>query len=178
MDSLKGGRSRGYASLSFAHEIASTWNRIEKPIHAFYLGDFDPSGFDLGEATSSPAVEQFLGKLIKKAAGVVKKVASAAKNVAGKVISAIPGLGAILNKLKGLIRPLLNRVQPGTDLLHTGFLLIQGLHELRVGGAVLRAQRGHQLLQSSDGAAQLRRLLPHGRQLMGQGPHFIVQPGV
>ncbi len=38
---------RGYASLSFAHEIASTWNRIEKPIHAFYLGDFDPSGFDL-----------------------------------------------------------------------------------------------------------------------------------
>ena len=38
---------RGYASLSFAHEIADTWNRIEKPIYAFYLGDFDPSGFDL-----------------------------------------------------------------------------------------------------------------------------------
>ena len=38
---------RGYASLSFAHEIAETWNRIEKPIHAYYLGDFDPSGFDL-----------------------------------------------------------------------------------------------------------------------------------
>lgn len=38
---------RGYASLSFAHEIASTWNRIEKPIYVYYLGDFDPSGFDL-----------------------------------------------------------------------------------------------------------------------------------
>jgi len=38
---------RGYASVSFAHEIAATWNNIEKPIHAFYLGDFDPSGFDL-----------------------------------------------------------------------------------------------------------------------------------
>jgi hypothetical protein len=38
---------RGYVSLSFAHEIASTWNRIDKPIHCYYLGDFDPSGFDL-----------------------------------------------------------------------------------------------------------------------------------
>lgn len=38
---------RGYVSLSFAHEIAEVWNRIEKPIHAYYLGDFDASGFDL-----------------------------------------------------------------------------------------------------------------------------------
>ena len=38
---------RGYVSLSFAHEIADQWNQIEKPIHAFYVGDFDPSGFDL-----------------------------------------------------------------------------------------------------------------------------------
>lgn len=38
---------RGYISLTFAHEIASTWRLIEKPIHAFYLGDYDPSGFDL-----------------------------------------------------------------------------------------------------------------------------------
>jgi hypothetical protein len=38
---------RGYVSLSFAHEIAETWNRIEKPITAYYLGDFDASGFDL-----------------------------------------------------------------------------------------------------------------------------------
>lgn len=38
---------RGYCSLSFAHEIAELWNDIKKPIHAYYLGDFDPSGFDL-----------------------------------------------------------------------------------------------------------------------------------
>lgn len=38
---------RGYASLSYAHEIGSTWARTQKPIHAFYLGDFDPSGFDI-----------------------------------------------------------------------------------------------------------------------------------
>jgi hypothetical protein len=38
---------RGYVSLSFAHEVAQTWNRIDKPIYAFYLGDWDPSGFDL-----------------------------------------------------------------------------------------------------------------------------------
>jgi len=38
---------RGYVSLSYAHEIADQWNQIEKPIFAYYLGDFDPSGFDL-----------------------------------------------------------------------------------------------------------------------------------
>ena len=38
---------RGYSSLSFAHEIAQTWNQIEKPIFCYYLGDFDASGFDL-----------------------------------------------------------------------------------------------------------------------------------
>lgn len=38
---------RGYASVSFAHEIAETWKAIQKPIHAYYLGDFDPSGFDI-----------------------------------------------------------------------------------------------------------------------------------
>jgi len=38
---------RGYCSLTFAHEIASLWNRIDKPIYAYYLGDYDPSGFDL-----------------------------------------------------------------------------------------------------------------------------------
>lgn len=38
---------RGYVSLSFAHAIAEQWNDIDKPIHAYYLGDFDASGFDL-----------------------------------------------------------------------------------------------------------------------------------
>jgi hypothetical protein len=38
---------RGYASISFAGEIADVWADIQKPIFAYYLGDFDPSGFDL-----------------------------------------------------------------------------------------------------------------------------------
>ena len=38
---------RGYTSLTFAHEIAELWDKIDKPIFAYYLGDFDPSGFDL-----------------------------------------------------------------------------------------------------------------------------------
>lgn len=38
---------RGYVSLSFAAEIASQWSQINKPITAYYLGDYDASGFDL-----------------------------------------------------------------------------------------------------------------------------------
>ncbi len=38
---------RGYVSSTFAHEIATQWNAINKPIIAYYLGDFDASGFDL-----------------------------------------------------------------------------------------------------------------------------------
>jgi hypothetical protein len=38
---------RGYSSLSFVGEIAAQWSEIEKPIFGYYLGDFDPSGFDI-----------------------------------------------------------------------------------------------------------------------------------
>jgi len=38
---------RGDVSISFAGEIADLWKRIEKPIYAYYLGDFDPSGFGI-----------------------------------------------------------------------------------------------------------------------------------
>jgi hypothetical protein len=38
---------RGYASLSFVGEIAQHWTKINKPIFAYYLGDYDPSGFDI-----------------------------------------------------------------------------------------------------------------------------------
>ena len=38
---------RGYCSDSFAYEIGSQFQRIEKPIHVFYLGDHDPSGIDI-----------------------------------------------------------------------------------------------------------------------------------
>jgi hypothetical protein len=38
---------RGYCSESFAWKIAEEWKQIKKPIHVGYLGDFDPSGFDI-----------------------------------------------------------------------------------------------------------------------------------
>ncbi len=38
---------RGDVSISFAGEVADLWKRIRKPIHAYYLGDFDPSGFGI-----------------------------------------------------------------------------------------------------------------------------------
>ena len=44
---------RGYVSLSFAHEIASQWSEIDKPIFAYYVGDFDPT-VSLGRAEFRP----------------------------------------------------------------------------------------------------------------------------
>jgi hypothetical protein len=38
---------RGYNSTSFAWAIARFWDRIEKPITVYYIGDHDPSGRDL-----------------------------------------------------------------------------------------------------------------------------------
>jgi hypothetical protein len=38
---------RGYCSESFAFELGYQFKSIDKPIHAYYLGDFDPSGFDI-----------------------------------------------------------------------------------------------------------------------------------
>ncbi|MBM3982083.1 MAG: hypothetical protein FJ304_17830 [Planctomycetes bacterium] len=38
---------RGDVSISFAGEIADLWARVPKPIFAYYLGDYDPSGFGI-----------------------------------------------------------------------------------------------------------------------------------
>lgn len=53
---------RGYSSVSFAGEIADLWARVERPIHAYYLGDFDPSGFDL-ERDLWQKLERYSGKV-------------------------------------------------------------------------------------------------------------------
>ena len=66
------------------------------------LDRFDPPG-----GSVSPAGEEFLGALVRKAKGVVRTVARAAGKVA-KI--AMPLLGPVLNRLKSLIRPLLRRV--------------------------------------------------------------------
>ena len=54
---------RGYASISFAGEIADTWAEIKKPIFAYYLGDFDPSGFDL-ERDLREKLDRYSGRSI------------------------------------------------------------------------------------------------------------------
>ena len=66
------------------------------------LDRFDPQ---TGELT--PAGEEFIGGLVRKAKGVVKFVAKAAKTV-GKVAGAV--IGPVLQKLRKLINPLLRRV--------------------------------------------------------------------
>jgi len=38
---------RGFSSTSFAFAIADEWKQIDKPIHAYYIGDHDPSGRDI-----------------------------------------------------------------------------------------------------------------------------------
>jgi hypothetical protein len=74
------------------------------------LARFDPS---TGE--TSPAGEEFIGALARKAKKAVKFVARTARNVGktvvrnvGKVASSV--LGPVLSRLKALVRPLLKRV--------------------------------------------------------------------
>lgn len=114
-DAFGGQRQR----LAEAH-LAPIVTEAERCVQrlAEHLGHVDPTSisegeletllerFNPGQATLSPAGEQFLGGLVKKVKGVVKKVASVAK----KVVSKIPFLGAILKKIRSLISPLLERV--------------------------------------------------------------------
>lgn len=74
------------------------------------LDRFDPQPGDL-----TPAGEEFIGALVRKAKKAVKFVAKAAKGVVGGVIKGVGKvagavLGPILGKLKKLINPLLKRV--------------------------------------------------------------------
>lgn len=62
--------------------------------------------FEFSHRSLSPVQEDFLGKLIKKAKKVVKKGISFAKKAVGKILP----IKTILNKLKKLVRPLLQRV--------------------------------------------------------------------
>src|SRR5262245_808258 len=61
---------------------------------------------EIGELT--PAGEEFIGSLVRKAKKAVKFVANTAKSLHGKVAGVV--LGPVLKKLRGLINPLLRRV--------------------------------------------------------------------
>jgi hypothetical protein len=52
---------RGYNSTTFAYDIARQWQRIDKPITIYYVGDHDPSGRDLERDIREKAT-RFAGK--------------------------------------------------------------------------------------------------------------------
>ncbi|MDM4015270.1 hypothetical protein [Roseiconus lacunae] len=52
---------RGYVSDSYAWTVGSEFRDIDKPIKCFYIGDFDPSGFDL-ERSLREKIEKHSGK--------------------------------------------------------------------------------------------------------------------
>ncbi|WP_276370837.1 hypothetical protein [Chryseolinea sp. H1M3-3] len=75
----------------------------EKEIETFF------SELEFSDNNFSPAQEQFFGKIINKVKSVVKKGVDLAKkgiNAVGKILP----VNIILNKIKGLIKPLLDKV--------------------------------------------------------------------
>jgi hypothetical protein len=85
------------AQAASEHDLESM---SEKEFDAFFER-FEPRGTGL-----EPYFEDFLGGLWNKA----KKLAKTALDVAKKGITLIPGLSGLISKLKGLVRPLLDRV--------------------------------------------------------------------
>src|SRR5688572_7856218 len=88
---------------------------------------------EFGHGQYSPAQEQFFGKIFKKVKSVVKKGVALAKKGIAAVGKILP-MGIILKKIKGLVRPLLEKVlkfaigklpknlQPHAQALATKFL--------------------------------------------------------
>lgn len=54
---------RGFGSSGMKHQIGYLFEGIEKPIHIFYLGDFDPSGGDI-EQDVHVKTERFSGRIL------------------------------------------------------------------------------------------------------------------
>ncbi|HEU4887776.1 MAG TPA: hypothetical protein VFV49_07825, partial [Thermoanaerobaculia bacterium] len=75
------------------------------------LSESELDAFAEGYASSTPLnpeFEEFFGKLKKKLSGLAKKAVGFAKKAGSFALKL--GLGPVLNKLKGLIKPLLNKV--------------------------------------------------------------------
>jgi hypothetical protein len=52
---------RGMSSISALHSVAMLWREIDKPIHAYYLGDHDPSGLKI-EADAREKLARYSGR--------------------------------------------------------------------------------------------------------------------
>ncbi len=75
----------------------------EETIESFF------TNFEYGNGQYSPAQEQFFGKLFDKVKSVVKKGVDLAKKGISAVGKLMP-LNIVLNKIKGLVKPLLDKV--------------------------------------------------------------------
>ena len=52
---------RGMSSISALHSVGMLWRLIDKPIHAFYLGDHDPSGLQI-ESDARKKLQRYSGR--------------------------------------------------------------------------------------------------------------------
>jgi hypothetical protein len=65
---------RGQSARPILYEIAQIWKRIAKPIHAFYIGDFDPSGLAI-ERSARTRIKSFIIGPFRKSKDPVKREA-------------------------------------------------------------------------------------------------------
>jgi len=66
---------RGYISTTYAHSIAEQWRAIEKPIFAYYMGDWDPSGLDI-ERDLIDKLERYSGRTALTSLGLPYEMSS------------------------------------------------------------------------------------------------------
>jgi hypothetical protein len=90
--------------LSEAVTQADVSSMTELELNRFFE-QFEQRGTGL-----EPLFEDFLGGLLNKAKRIVSGAVTLAKKGVAAAIRVIPGLSGLLGKLKGLIKPLLNRV--------------------------------------------------------------------
>ena len=100
----------------FLSETEEMIDRVEQQYSGNNLADHTAaeiesffSEMEFNHGNFSPAQEQFFGKIFNKVKNVVKKGVELAKKGASIVGRILP-VNIILNKLKGLVRPLLDRV--------------------------------------------------------------------
>jgi len=98
------------------------------------------ANFEFGNGQYSPAQEQFFGKIFDKVKSVVKKGVDLAKKGVAAVGKLLP-LNIVLDKLKGLVKPLLdkvlkfaigklpNKLQPYAQTLAKKFLNLETVNE-------------------------------------------------
>ncbi len=100
----------GYSSITFLHDIAEDWQKSGKEIHAYYIGDFDPSGMNLEDKCRETLTRYAKGVPVRywwKKDGVRNE----ALDLAVYNLAALHGLYALGKRLK----PTLDTARPRRD---------------------------------------------------------------